>query len=116
MTEFFAKISGQFTGPLLLSALFPVLLFLSALALVVLPLTPYGQDFTAAIRSSTAGQNTPLMVLVLTIFILILSVVLFNMNTPIVRLYEGYPWQEAWIAQPLLGQLLVRPDTICQST
>jgi hypothetical protein len=27
----------------------------------VLPLTPYGQDFTAAIRSSTAGQNTPLM-------------------------------------------------------
>jgi hypothetical protein len=102
MSEFFAKISGQFTGPILLSALFPVLLFLTGLTLVVLPLTPYGQGFTEVVQNSAAWQKTPLAVLVLTVFILVLSVVLFNMNTAIVRLYEGYPWQKAWIAKPFL--------------
>jgi hypothetical protein len=104
MTDFFAKISGQFTGPLLLSALFPVLMFLSAFTLVVLPLTPYGQDFTMVVKDSAVWQKTPLVVLILTIFILVLSVVLFNMNTQIIRLYEGYPWQKAWIAKPFLWQ------------
>jgi hypothetical protein len=104
MSEFFTKISGQFTGPLLLSALFPVLLFLTGFTLVVLPLTPYGLEFTAVVKDSAAWQKTPLAVLVLTVFILVLSVVLFNMNTAIVRLYEGYPWQKAWIAKPFLWQ------------
>ena len=99
MSDFFAKISGQFTGPLLMSAFFPVLLFLTAFTLVVLPITPYGHEFTAAVQDPKNWQNYPFVALMLTIIVLVLSVVLYNMNVPIVRLYEGYPWEHAWIAQ-----------------
>jgi hypothetical protein len=34
--------------------------------------------------------------------VLVFSVLLYNLNTPIVRLFEGYPWQQAWIARPFL--------------
>src|SRR5690242_8734434 len=98
MSEFFTKISGQFSGALVMSALFPVLLFLTAFSLVVLPVGPYGHDLTAAVQQPTVWQSNPLVVLVATVFILVASVVLFNMNTAIVRFYEGYPWQHAYVA------------------
>lgn len=102
MSEFFAKISGQFTGPLLTSAFFPVLLFLTGLTLVVLPITPYGHDFSAAVQDPKTWEKNPVAALVLTIFVLVLSVVLYNLNTQVVRLYEGYPWMHSWIAKPFL--------------
>lgn len=102
MTEFFAKATGQITGPIIISAFFPVLMFLAAFTLVVLPLTPYGHDFTAAIQNPAMWQKYPVVALVLTLGALALSVLLYNLNTPIVRLFEGYPWQHAWIAWPFV--------------
>src|SRR5215510_5093677 len=97
MGDFFTKISGQFTASLVLSALFPVLLFLTALTLVVLPITPYGHELTAAVQNPKYWQDHASVALVLTLIVLTLSVLLFHLNTPIVRLYEGYPWQASWI-------------------
>jgi uncharacterized repeat protein (TIGR01451 family) len=99
MGDFFAKISSQFTAPLLLSASFPVLLFLTAFTLVVLPITPFGHDLTAAVQDPTYWQQHSFVALLLTVFVLVLSVLLYNMNTSIVRLYEGYPWKDAWIGR-----------------
>lgn len=102
MSELFAKITGQFTGALFVSAFFPVLLFITALTLVVLPVTPYGDQFTAAVQDPKYWENHPFVALILTVVILVLSVVLYNINTQIVRLYEGYPWKDAWVAKPML--------------
>jgi hypothetical protein len=85
-----------------MSAFFPVLLFLTALILVVLPITPYGQEFVTAVKDPKIWQNTPFVALTVTIVVMVLSVMLYNMNTQIVRLYEGYPWKDAWIAKPFL--------------
>jgi hypothetical protein len=101
MSDFFAKVSGQFTGALLMSSFFPVLLFSTALTLVVLPITPYGHEFVAAVQDPQKWQDNPVTALILTIAVLALSVVLYNMNIPIIRLYEGYPWQDSWIGQLL---------------
>src|SRR5215831_839121 len=115
MTEFFAKITGQITGPILISAFFPVLMFLTGFTLVVLPLTPYGHEFTAAVQDPAVWQRYPIVALALTLGVLVLSVLLYNLNTPIVRLFEGYPWQHAWIAEPFLRRRrrhLVRVSTV----
>jgi hypothetical protein len=102
MGDLFAKISGQFTGPLLISAFFPVLLFLVGLTLVVLPVTPYGHEFSNAVLSPKQWESHPVVALVLTMVVLLLSLILYNMNVAIVRLYEGYPLEKSWIARPLL--------------
>jgi hypothetical protein len=97
MTEFFTKISGAIAGPILLGAFFPVVLFLTALTLIVLPITPFGHDLTAAVKNPSVWQSNTTAALVLTIVVLVLSIVLHNLNIPVIRLYEGYPWQSSWI-------------------
>jgi hypothetical protein len=110
MGDFFAKISGQFTASLVLSALFPVLLFLTALTLVVLPITPYGHELTSAVQDPKYWQDHASVALVLTLVVLTLSVLLFNMNTPIIRLYEGYPWKDSWIGEWMIRRCQRRHD------
>ena len=103
MTELFSRVSENFTKALLIGAFFPVLLFLTAVVLVLLPMTPYGGEFTAAVKTAKAWEDSPLVVLEITIVVLVLSVVLSSMNIPIVRLYEGYPWKDSWIGRICLA-------------
>jgi len=110
MGDFFAKVSGQFTASLVLSALFPVLLFLTAFTLVVLPITPYGHELTSAVQDPKYWQDHASVALVLTLVVLTLSVLLFNMNTPIIRLYEGYPWKDSWIGERMVRRCRRRYD------
>lgn len=109
MGDFFNKISNQFNGAFLTSAFFPMLLFLTALTTVVFPLIPGDSGkafaaFTKAVLDPAQWQANPVAALIFTIGVLVLSVVLDNMNIPIIRLYEGYPWKDSWIAKPLLAR------------
>jgi hypothetical protein len=97
MNEFFTKISGQIVGAMILSAFFPTVLFVAALALVVLPGAPFGHELVQAVKSATAWQQDATAALKITFLILVLSVMLYYLNTPIVRMYEGYPWKDSWI-------------------
>jgi len=99
MGDFFSKISSQFTGAVVLSAFFPLILFMVAFTQIVLPMTSTGQEFTKAVQDPQYWQSNPFVTLVFTVLLLGLSVVLYNLNTPIVRLYEGYPWKDSWIGQ-----------------
>lgn len=92
MNDFISKISAQIVGPMILSAFFPTVLFVVAFALVVLPLAPFGADFTKAVKDATVFQQNGLASIKITFLILVLAVVLYYLNTPIVRMYEGYPW------------------------
>ena len=99
MTEFLTKISGQITGPMIVGTLFPVLLFLTIFVLVVLPVTPYGHQYTDLLKDP---QNwTGIYAVAATFVILLFTVVLYQLNNPLIRLYEGYPWRKS-----LVGQLL----------
>ena len=101
MSDFFSKITGAIAGPILLGSFFPVLLFVTAVILVLLPVTPYGHELTATVKDPLLWQKNPATALVVTIIVLVLSIVLYNLNTSVIRLYEGYPWQHSWIGQRL---------------
>lgn len=110
MTEFFTRISGQITGPIILGAFFPVVLFTTALALLVLPITPYGHTLTSAVKDPKLWQEKGSAAIAITFVVLVLSVVLYNLNIPIIRLYEGYPWLDSWIGQRMKTRQQLRFD------
>jgi hypothetical protein len=104
MNEFLTKISGQITGNLILAAFFPVILFLTGLALIVMPITPFWHDMTDLVKNPTAWTQQGEQVLLITLFVLALTVILYNLNIPIVRLYEGYPWQDSLLGRYRKGR------------
>ncbi len=99
MNDFLSKISNQIIGPMILSTFFPVVLFVAAFALVVLPLAPFGQPWTGVVKNPADWQKNGIAVLEITFLVLVLSVVIYNLNTPIVRMYEGYPWRDSYIGK-----------------
>lgn len=101
MNDFLSKISGQIAGPIILGAFFPVVLFVTALMLVVLPLTPYLQPLTILVAQMKLWEDKASSAIILTAVVLVLSVVLYMLNVPVIRLYEGYPWIKSWIGTKL---------------
>ena len=91
MTNIFTAISGQFSKSLILGAFFPVTVFV-LLVLCLLPaLVPASGSFFAPL----SGLDPQWKVFAVTLAILLLSGLLFNLNTALIRLYEGYPWKDS---------------------
>ena len=59
MNDFLSKISGQIAGPIILGASFPVVLFVMAVALVILPVTPYAQALTTVVQLLKIFEERP---------------------------------------------------------
>lgn len=95
MTSLISLVSGQFTRSLILGAFFPVVLFLTLAILALGPVLPNGMDLIQAFQE----LETPSEILLFTLFAVVLTVFLYNLNIPIIRLYEGYPWLESKIGQ-----------------
>lgn len=57
------------------------------------------------------GETAELELAVL--LVLILTALLFVANVPLVRLYEGYPWQDSWIGQWRIARHRRRLQDIC---
>jgi hypothetical protein len=110
MGDFLSKISGQITGSIILGAFFPVVLFVIAVVLLVLPLTPYAPGLTAIVTILKIWEDKTSAAVVTTVVVLILSVVLYMLNVPIIRLYEGYPWRDSWIGTRLKSRQRSRFD------
>jgi hypothetical protein len=95
MTEFLSKISGQITGAMIIGTLFPVVLFLVVLVLVVFPVTPYGHQYSVILADPQSWKGIDAVVA--TLVILLSTVLLYQLNNPLIRLYEGYPWRNSWV-------------------
>ena len=91
MNSILSVISGQFTRTLILSTFFPVMLFLAFGILAVEPLLPDGLPILKAVQS----LDIQWVVLAITAVAVVLTVFLYNLNTPIIRFLEGYPWQKS---------------------
>jgi len=99
MNEFLTKISGQITGAMIVGTLFPVLLFLTILVLVVFPVTPYGHQYVDLLKDPQNWKGVDAVVA--SLVILLGTVLLYQLNNVLIRLYEGYPWR-----QSIIGKLL----------
>src|SRR5665213_2035688 len=96
MTSFLSTISSQFAKNILIGTIFPVMLFVIAINAVVLQLadiTPH----TVLTRIFPWEQDST--VAALTVFGLIVTVLLYSLNIPLIRLYEGYPWIDSWMGK-----------------
>jgi hypothetical protein len=99
VTEFLSKLSGQIIGPMILGTLFPVLLFFTVVCLIVLPITPFGHEFTDLVSNPYHWDNSAKVALIATFVILVTTVVLYHLSNPLIRLYEGYPWKDSLIGR-----------------
>ena len=90
-----SAISGHFTKSFVLGTLLPTLVHVMFFAAVVLPIVP-----GVSLPGGQVNSFEALAAIVpVTIAVLIVSGILFNLNIPIIRLYEGYPWASSWIGQ-----------------
>lgn len=93
MNNLLSAVSGQFGKALIFGTLLPVIVFVLLTWIFIVPLLPTGiQTFEAfdSLDPEWKLAATSLLALVLTGLLL-------NLNIPIIRFYEGYPWKESWI-------------------
>lgn len=90
MFSMFSAVSGHFTRGLVLGTVLPVLLFTASMVPVTLLFSPGGAAGGARAWELITGQATMLSILVVAA-----SGLLYNLNTPIIRFYEGYPWHRS---------------------
>jgi uncharacterized repeat protein (TIGR01451 family) len=95
VTNILSAISGHFSKNLILGTFLPVVLFVTLSLIFVVPLFPPDWSLIKSIvRLDTQGK-----VIAISFITIVLTGLLFNLNIPILRLYEGYPWMESWIGR-----------------
>ena len=96
MTTLLTSISGQFGKAILLGTLFPVLIVSILNELITLPLLSFGSDLQAKLGRIALGEDKWAAVF-LVFVVVVVTGFLYNLNVPIIRLYEGYPWKDSWV-------------------
>jgi hypothetical protein len=94
MTSLLTSISGQFGKAIFLGTLFPVLVVAILNDLITIPLLSFGPALQAQLSRIAIGEDkwgTIFLVFV----VVVLTGFLYNLNIPIIRLYEGYPWKNS---------------------
>lgn len=94
MTGLLSAISGQFSRSLIMGALFPAAIFVLAWTAVVAPLLP---PDVAVPAPEVFGKEWG--ALQLTFATLVLAGLLYILGTPLIQLYEGYPWQDSLLGR-----------------
>jgi len=95
MTNIFTYIAGVFTRAVIISAFLPAVIFVALWLLFVEPLFPSGRS----ILSSLGLFGEAWQVISLLSIGVILAVLLYTLNTQIIRFFEGYPWKDSWIGK-----------------
>lgn len=94
MTSLISAISGQFSKALVLGTFLPATVFTILGIVVVGPLSP---DDWPQLRSLRLTDTQ--WVLGVSFFVILLTGLLYNLNIPLIQLYEGYQWKESWLGQ-----------------
>lgn len=95
MTTILSAISGYFSKSILLGTLLPVIFFVTLSLLFLVPLFPPDLQLLRPLEAI----ETQWKVLAVTLVTVTLSGLLYNLNMPIISLYEGYPWLNSRIGR-----------------
>jgi len=96
----FANISGTFTKPVIIGMFFPALLFLLAIQLFVMP----GLPWQPQVIEDLASLDTEWKLASFTLAAIVLTFFLYVLNIPIIRWYEGYPWERGSLGKRLASR------------
>lgn len=95
MTGLLSTISGYFTRAILFGTLLPVAVFVTSFFIVIQPLLP--ADVKVLLPLSALDPQWQL--LAVTLSTILLSGLLYSLNIPVTKLYEGYVWLNTGIGQ-----------------
>lgn len=90
MLNLLSTVSGYFSRSLILGAFLPMIIFVLCFILFAYPLFPAG--FNPFLQLSLL--ETEWKFLSVSLVIVIFSGLLYNLNNPLIRHYEGYPWKD----------------------
>src|SRR6266481_1635993 len=98
MTTLLTSISGQFGKMVALGTLFPVLIVSILNNVISVPLLPFAPAWQRQLSRIATGEDK--WATVLPLFVVVVATgVLYNLNIPVIRLYEGYSWKESYLGQ-----------------
>ncbi|HEV2833757.1 MAG TPA: hypothetical protein VGW58_00495 [Pyrinomonadaceae bacterium] len=93
MTSILSSISGYFSKSLILGTFLPVAIFTMLALILFVPYLP--PDIV--ISSPLEGWEKEWRVIGISFVVIVVSGLIYNLNIPILRLYEGYPWRSSLI-------------------
>lgn len=99
MTGLLSTISGYFTRAILLGTLLPVAVFVTSFFIVILPLLPGDVQ----IMLPLAALDPQWKLLAVTLSTVLLSGLLYSLNIPVTKVYEGYTWINTSIGKQRKG-------------
>ena len=95
MTSILSSISGRFSFSLLLGTFVPAFVFILLARMLVVPLVPGALDVALLTPLKAIDESWEIFAILLSA--IVLSGLLYSLNTPLIRIYEGYPWQDTWL-------------------
>lgn len=95
----FAAISGNFSKSLVFGCFFPVVFFILLDWILFRPFLPPLEGAAGALTALDPEWRTAGVAGLAVLF----SGLLYTLNTPIIRFYEGYPWAHSLVGQALVG-------------
>lgn len=108
MTNILSAISGQFSKSILLGTFFPIVVFMVLSILFVVPIFPPEWLVLNPIRA----LSTEWKVILTSFLAILLTGVLYNLNVPIIRFYEGYPWAKSFLGKRRITHYKTEFDTL----
>src|SRR5215510_4647528 len=103
MTAILSSISGYFSRALILGTFLPVTIFVVLSLLFLVPALPAGLSLSDLMGGLDTGKIVGISFLTI-----VLSGLLYNMNIPVLRLYQVYPWRRSWIGSWLTRRHIAR--------
>ena len=94
MSSILSAISGQFNKSVILSTFMPVVLFIILGIFFLLPYVPADPQVFQQPADLDARA-----VIVITFVAVVLTGLLYNLNVPIIRFFEGYTWEHSWFGK-----------------
>jgi Domain of unknown function DUF11 len=104
MNSILSAISGNFSKSLILSTFLPTVLFVILNLVLTVPLLPPW----AALPETLAALDAQWKLVLVTLVTLVLTALLYNLNIPLIRLYEGYLWADSWIGRRRASHYVAR--------
>jgi len=95
MNNILSGISGYFSKSMILGTFLPVVIFSTIAWLTAAPSLPPELSFFKPLETLDVQWK----LLAFTLLMIVAAGFLYNINTPLIRLYEGYPWAELWIGK-----------------
>jgi hypothetical protein len=95
MSSIFSAISGHLTRSLVLGTLLPVIMFVVAAVTLFSPMVPTRPPLLTPLYT-LEKEWAPWAVVLTTLAI---TGLLYNLNTPLIRLYEGYVWKDTMLGR-----------------